>query len=118
MRQTILKMACGEKVFTFKRISKKEAEKAYNNGLSVLWCPVKCNPLSVFSFKVAISKEYNRTFEERYDSFVWYNCNNNEVGTYPAYYMPVCHVDRFTGEPTETLANSVLAYDYDFLEIS
>ena len=51
----------------YKRISKKAAEKLYNDG-----------------FNTTLAR--NKEFETVVNAFTFYNCNN-ETGRYPAYYV-------------------------------
>lgn len=110
-----------EKGFTFERVDKKTARRAYNNGLSVLWCPCNLNPVSPWGVAMKINKNdagnVGRTFETVLDYFTAYNCTNAETGKYAAFYIPVRYVDRFTGEtPTAETLGTVKEYDYRYME--
>lgn len=85
---------------TLKRIDKKRARKAYNNGLTVLFCPVNINPLSPWRLAIPEHKALDgqaETFEKLCNAFEYYNCNN-ETGKYIAFYIPVAWFNRFSGE--------------------
>jgi len=108
--------------FTFERIDKKAARTAYNNGLSVLWCPCNLNPSSPWGLAVNVNKNHagnvGKTFETVLNAFLYYNCTNAETGKYAAFYIPVKTVDRFTGEtPTAATLGTVKQYDYKYTEV-
>lgn len=89
---------------TWERITKKQARAAYNNGLTVLFCPVNMRPFTPWHFE-----GYNGvSFEKAVNAFEIYNCTDNETGRYTAFYIPVVTVDRFTGEtPTANTLGTV-----------
>lgn len=109
---------------TWERIDKKTARTAYNNGLTVLFCPVNLRPgkpwnpeavICPHSFEVV--NDVITPFEKRVNEFEYYNCINNETGRYTAFYIPVREVDRFTGEaPTPETLGKTKRYDYKYLE--
>lgn len=108
------------KQVTLKRIDRKRARNAYNNGLDVLFIPVNCNPinhywnLGIWENK-SLDGQYTN-FEKLCNAFEYYNCNN-ETGKYIAFYIPVRTVDRFTGkEPTKKTLGTIEQYDYSFME--
>lgn len=70
----------------YKRITKKSAERLYNLGQPVLFCPVKLIPGGVWGNGCIVTKEEGRTFEQEVNAFEYYNCNN-ETGNYTAFYM-------------------------------
>lgn len=81
---------------TWERITKKQARAAYNNGLTVLFCPVNMRPFTPWHLEIDV---------------------NNETGHYTAFYIPVVTVDRFTGEtPTAYTLGTVKQYDYSVME--
>lgn len=45
-----------ENGFTFKRINKAQAKRAYNNGLTVRFCPVNLRPGSPFRLDMDMNK--------------------------------------------------------------
>lgn len=95
MRQYIFEDQNG--VF-YKRISKQEARKRYQDGLSTIFCPVNMHPFHKF-FRMSI--EINpanincnyQAFETVLNAFEWYNCNS-ETGYYTAFYIPVKEVTK------------------------
>lgn len=106
--------------FTFERIPKNRARIAYNNGLTVLFCPCNLRPDSMFCTPHNINKSRcnGKSFSQMVDIFTIYNCINSETGKYPAFYIPVEIVDRFTGElPTRETLGTVKQYDYKFMEV-
>lgn len=107
------------KGFTFERITKKQARIAYNNGLTVLLCPVNLHPFSIWFRAVDLSKNWNteKDFDKQINAFEYYNCPNTETGKYTAFYIPVKEVDRFTGEtPTPETMGTMKQYDYSYME--
>lgn len=102
--------------YTFKRIDKKAARRAYENGLRVLLCPVNLRPGYPFHPETSISGKAPATFEEALNAFEYYNIRNSETGFYTAFYIPVVEVDRFTGEaPTAATLETVEQYDYRYI---
>lgn len=105
-----------ENGFTFKRISRKKARTAYNNGLPVIACPVNLRPGKPWSPEIIITPDPESSFEQIENAFYFYNIRNTETGRYIAWYIPVRIVDRFTGEePTPATLGTVEAYDERFL---
>ena len=103
--------------YTFQRIDKKSARRAYNNGLRVMLCPVNLRPGYPYHPKTSISGKAAATFEKAVNAFEFYNCTDNETGRYTAFYIPVVTVDRFTGEtPTAYTLGTVKQYDYSVME--
>ena len=71
----------------YKRISKKAAERAYYDGVTIILTPYKMNPENeFFNLNAAININNCDTFENAVNAFTFYNCNN-ETGKYPAYYI-------------------------------
>lgn len=114
---------------TWERVNKSRARNAYNNGLTVLFCPVNLNPFSEYytsvminisdDIDIGISSRFTKenSFERVLNAFDYYNCTDNETGHYTAFYLPVVTVDKFTGKaPTGTTRETVRAYDYTVLE--
>lgn len=114
---------------TFKRINKTQAIAAYMNGLKIVVSAVNIRPFNVQGFGYdALSKKRREHFAVDevgvkndfiawLNSFEYYNCINSETGKYSAFYIPVCTVDRFTGEaPTATTLETVEQYDYSFMQ--
>lgn len=107
-----------ENGFTFKRINKAQARRAYNNGLRVVVCPVNLRPGYPFHPEISVSGKSGATFDEMLNAFIFYNIRNSETGYYPAFYIPVETVDRFTGEkPTAGTLGTVKQYDYSYMEV-
>ena len=103
--------------YTFQRIDKKAARRAYNNGLRVMLCTVNLRPGYPYHPETSISGKAAATFEEALNAFEIYNCTDNETGRYTAFYIPVVTVDRFTGEtPTAYTLGTVKQYDYSVME--
>lgn len=106
-----------ENGFTFKRINKTQARRAYNNGLRVVVCPVNLRPGHPWHPEIIVSGKSGATFEKMLNAFIFYNIRDNETGRYPAYYIPVETVDRFTGKmPTAGTLGTVEQYAYSFME--
>lgn len=106
-----------ENGFTFKRINKTQARRAYNNGLRVVVCPVNLRPGYPWYPEIIVSGKSGETFEEMLNAFIYYNIRDNETGKYPAFYIPVETVDRFTGEkPTAGTLGTVEQYAYGYME--
>lgn len=106
---------------TWERITKKQARAAYNNGLTVLFCPVNMRPFTPWHLEIDVNKNFEGyngvTFENAVNAFEIYNCRDNETGRYTAFYIPVVTVDRFTGEtPTAYTLRAVKQYDYSVME--
>ena len=103
---------------TLKRIDRRKAAAAYNNGLDVLFIPCNLNPVNNFYNlgiweNKALDGQY-RDFTALVNAFEYYNCNA-ETGRYTAFYIPVKTVDRFTGEaPTAATLGTVESYDYNY----
>ena len=88
------------KKYNFKRVSKKIARAAYNNGLTVVFCPCNLRPFNnYFGLDMPINRANIdcdfQTFETVLNAFEYYNCNT-ETGKYTAFYIPVCK-DPFCG---------------------
>lgn len=76
---------------TWVRVDKRTAQKAYNNGLTVVFCPVNIRPFGFYNLEIPISIDmwgYNSTtFEIVLNDFERYNCTDNETGRYTAFYI-------------------------------
>lgn len=108
--------------FNFERINKRTARQAYNNGLTVLFCPVNLRPGSVWRLDMPINKNNQNcegcSFDSVLNAFENYNCTGSETGRYSAFYVPVEYVDRFTGEaPTAETLGTVKQYNYKYMEV-
>ena len=99
---------------TFERVSKAVARRAYDNGLRVILCPVNLRPGWPWYPEVSISGKSEAPFGVALNTFEAYNLRDRETGRYPAFYLPLREVDRFTGEaPT---AETLKEYDYSYLD--
>lgn len=106
---------------TWERITKKQARAVYNNGLTVLFCPVNMRPFTPWHLEIDVNKNfegYNSvSFEKAVNAFEIYNCTDNETGRYTAFYIPVVTVNRFTGEkPTAATMGTLKQYDHSVSE--
>ena len=106
---------------TWERITKKQARAAYNNGLTVLFCPVNMRPFTPWHLEIDVNKNFEGyngvSFEKAVNAFEIYNCTDNETGRYTAFYIPIREVDRFTGEaPTAYTLGTVKQYDCSVME--
>lgn len=76
---------------TWERINKKQARAAYNNGLTVIFCPVNIRPFTPWHLEIPISRDtwgYNeKSFENTVNTFEFYNCIDSETGKYTAFYI-------------------------------
>ena len=107
--------------FTFERIDKKQARRAYNNGLTVIFCPCNLRPGSPFLLDMDMNKTQENctgvNFDRLVNVFELFNCRDRETGKYTAFYIPVETVDRFTGEkPTAGTLGTVEQYAYSYME--
>jgi len=71
----------------YKRITKKTAERLYELGQPVLFCPVKLIPGGSWGNGCTITKKEGTTFTQALNAFEYYNCINNETGYYAAFYI-------------------------------
>lgn len=70
------------------RVSKAAARKMWDAGRPVVFCPVKLYPFGGFRPSCMLQKSDERPdFDTAVQDFVWYNCQLNETGFYPAYYV-------------------------------
>ena len=70
----------------YKRITKRTAERLYNAGQPVLFCPVNLIPGGPWGIGCIVTKKEGRTFAQEVNAFEYYNCNN-EAGSYTAFYI-------------------------------
>ena len=115
------------KGYTFERINKRQARKAYMNGLTVVICPCNLVPFSPWHSEYAVNRKSRESFvideigmqndfNNLIASYEYYNCPNKETGKYAAFYIPVEYVDRFTGEaPTVNTIGTVKQYAYEYV---
>ena len=75
---------------TYKRISKKQARKLFDDGRTIIVVPCKCRLFTGWNLECIIDgynvEEPDRTFDKIINMFIYYNCNN-ELGYYPAFYI-------------------------------
>ena len=73
------------------RVSKRRAKSAYNAGYDVIIAPVNMAPFDQWRTHAQVSSKCRWGVDVTFDSIVneyeYYNCNSNEVGRYPAYYV-------------------------------
>ena len=121
----MIKREFEHKGFTFKRVNKKTALKAFKNGLAVVLSPVNLNPFSMWYNGYTLIPDghtkkancYEDDFHNWVNRFEAYNCTCNETGKYTAFYIPVKYVDAFTGEAiTSNTTNIVQEYDYSYMK--
>lgn len=67
------------------KINKAQARKLHAQHKPYIIVPCKCNPNSMFAVTVKPGWTV-QTFENFYNQFCYYNCNN-EVGKYPHFYI-------------------------------
>lgn len=116
--------------YTFKRIPKNQARRAYKLGLTVLISPCNLHPFSVWGVALEINRKSREhfvideiglmnDFNNLVKSFEYYNCINSETGKYTAFYIPIQTVDRFTGEATTARTmGTVEQYDYRYMGVT
>jgi len=75
----------------FDRITKAQARKRWETNQPIHFCPVKLRPGGPWASGITIFpepyKEREYTFEKTIIEFNWYNCQHNETGYYPAFYI-------------------------------
>jgi len=102
--------------YTFIRINKKEARRAYKNNLKILTVPHNMQLFNSWYEPFTLYRKNREHFilddigaENDFDNMVnsleYYNCNN-ETGNYMAFYIPVI----------ENNFDNKLEYNYKFLE--
>jgi hypothetical protein len=78
------------------RINKTQARKLWEQGKEIIIAPCKVNEYHLESgwhlgFRSSRSIEslqlLDRNFDSVVRSFEWYNCNENELGRYAAFYI-------------------------------
>lgn len=82
----------------WKRVEKRIARKMYEQGKAIYCLPSKMNPYSIwvqpclmpneasYLGKDVPPKEWVRTFDQAYNSFSYYNCNE-EQGKFVKFYI-------------------------------
>lgn len=78
--------------YTFTRIPKNKAKAAYNNGLTVVFCPCKLQPFGSWGLSMDMNKcNINCNdidFDKLCNEYEYYNCNS-ETGKYISFYIPI-----------------------------
>ena len=73
------------------RISKRRARSEYENGRDVIITPAFVDPFNIWRPHTRISNKrqwgVDVTFDSIINEYEYYNCNSNELGRYPAYYV-------------------------------
>lgn len=94
------------------------ARKCYDHGLLVMFCPVNMYPLNDnYPCAAWIQKNDDcNNFQKAVNAFEYYNCNH-ETGYYTAFYIPMCRVDRFSGQRKQwnDTVNTLISYDHDYV---
>ena len=84
-----------EKGRAYKRINKNAARAAYMDGLTVIICPCNLRPTQyahrinrkdreqLVIDEIGVKNDFNN----RVNSFEYYNCINSETGKYAAFYI-------------------------------
>lgn len=72
----------------YKRITKQNAIKAFNEGLEIIIAPCKMNPFSMYGIGARMQKDksYINSFEKFTTAFIYSNCSY-AVGNYISYYI-------------------------------
>lgn len=103
--------------YTFRQINKTVARKAYNNGLSVIFCPSNLNPANNFyNLEMIMNKNQrnceNTDFNKLLLYYEIYNCTCNETGKYTRFYIPVTNkINSYQDYESGKIRN----YDYSFM---
>ena len=81
---------------TWKRITKKEAQKAFIDGKTLVVVACNIKPFSPLGQEYILKKSgfigYSdigllEAYQKQINSFTYYNCINAETGKYPAFYV-------------------------------
>jgi hypothetical protein len=72
-------------VNNLRRITKATARKLYNNHQPVVIIPCKCHPGSAWFTGLEFEND-GSAFDTLVNSFIYYNCNDAQLGKYPAFY--------------------------------
>ena len=74
----------------YSRISKAAARKEFNAGNDVYIMPVNMSPVNAWFLPYCANKfawyTESNSFDSIVNAFEFYNCNNNEMGKYAAFY--------------------------------
>ena len=73
---------------TWRRVTKKAAERLYNDGqyIIIAACNLRPDICGMIEHKATPEAEYNDRFNSIVAAFTWYNCINAETGRYLAFY--------------------------------
>lgn len=75
----------------WQRVNKRHARYEYDAGRDVIITPVHVDPFNIWRPHARISgkRQWGRdvTFDSIINEYKYYNCNSNELGRYPAYYI-------------------------------
>lgn len=79
------------KGISWTRVSKRRARALYDAGHEVIITPVYVDPFNMWRPHARISNKRqwgcDVTFDSITNEYEYYNCNSNELGRYPAYYV-------------------------------
>lgn len=73
----------------WQRVSKPRARNLYNQGHDVYMIPCNIHPENWWMPPVKMLRNNETTFDRVVNTFCYYNCCNNDLGYYPAFYIPV-----------------------------
>lgn len=73
----------------YKRIDKRTARRAFDNGLTVVFCPCNLRPFTPWHCETDIQKSRcdGYSFDYMVNLFEVYNCRDSETGKYTAFYI-------------------------------
>lgn len=92
----MIKHTISDGKITYLRITKRQARKLFDAGKDVVFCPVKLRPGFPLAPHMDFRKSdyldesiypHNSMFDKLVCNFAWYNCQLNETGYYPAFYI-------------------------------
>lgn len=72
------------------RVNATRARRLYDTGHTITICPCKCNPFNPYystGYELVKPSDTSDTWDTIVNAFMFYNCNYNELGLYPAYYV-------------------------------
>lgn len=75
----------------FKRVNIVKAKRLYDEGFQLAVYPINADPdspwISLTRYDKAIMQRAD--FDKVDNNYRWYNCNCNEMGLYPKYYVRI-----------------------------
>lgn len=71
----------------YKKINKRSARKAFNEGKTVYLCPCNLRPFTMWHPECPVSNNSKKDFNKIVNAFEYYNCANGETGRRAAYYV-------------------------------